>query len=881
MSLSDNPLGQTFALSTFKTSKDNQPRSLALSIDDLRTHLTKHKTRDKKDGTAFSPVLYKQGNTRGNEGVIEVSCFILDIDDGTTPEQLEHLWGGLDYILYTSFSHTNEKPKYRVVFPLAKPVPASEWRGVWFRLSHALADGHTDPATKDPARLYFLPSCTFDKQSEAFANFQRGDLLDPFDMMRFPEVNTLDTAEKMTQARTGRGYVAGFLPRAEGSELRPGDDYNQRGDIIPLLESFGWQVAGERSGVTFLTRPGKNPRDGVSASFGHCSGPSGVPLFYVFSSSASPFQDGHTYSPLGVYATLKHGGNFTSAARELGTSGFGESLPPLVRKEREKQKQKTDPLTTQSETEQPLLSSFALSDSGNAERLVSRHGENIRFVLGMGWRHWTGTHWEKGEGELYRLALETLRALYQEGADHAATVTKDTSKDDAKAIHAKADEIMRYALKCESARARRDMVALTEKTKEVEVKPASFALRPWLVAFQNGTWDAGKWRGHEREDYIESLLPVDYNKKAERSEWLALLDRMTGGDLQLQRTLQDAAGYALSGASSFRSIFWCYGPKGTGKSTFCDLLDTTLGESSQTIDQTLLSGQKDIVELGRAIRSKRLLLMNESGTKRFDNEILKSLSGSDSMPCRLLYQNESFNVSPTWAVFLTANDAPNMNAHDEALKDRVIALPFTHALDEGKEIAFSGGRRLEEVRRDATSPLVAGFVAWAVEGLERVYQSQEIYRAPVVCEHTRQFWMDTDPFTPFWETLTQSELERGIAASDLQGRLKTWCESNGIRKYPQGKTFGKVCRAYGLDSNRKESGIVWYLPHPTLPLETEGNPVGMYEKHVFSKNPPREKDIGEFTENRHYSYIPTGNEPPEFDENDFAEDDLPTGGHIV
>ena len=118
---------------------------------------------------------------------------------------------------------------------------------------------------------------------------------------------------------------ADFAPTCgkEAWELPPGDDFNARGDIHPLLEAAGWQFCGVKAdGNEQWTRPGKDPRNGVSATYKDGS-------FYVFSSNAAPFEPNVKYSPFAVYATLRHNGDFTAAASALHTQGYGKARSPV------------------------------------------------------------------------------------------------------------------------------------------------------------------------------------------------------------------------------------------------------------------------------------------------------------------------------------------------------------------------------------------------------------------------------------------------------------------------------------------------------------------------------------------------------------------------
>lgn len=105
-------------------------------------------------------------------------------------------------------------------------------------------------------------------------------------------------------------------------EPRPGDIYNQQADFLELLLQHGWQVhhsvdmqtCRHVGSLIYLTRPGKDPQLGVSATLGALRSDDGRPLLYVFSKAALPFQAEQTYDAFAAYALLEHGGDFSTAA---------------------------------------------------------------------------------------------------------------------------------------------------------------------------------------------------------------------------------------------------------------------------------------------------------------------------------------------------------------------------------------------------------------------------------------------------------------------------------------------------------------------------------------------------------------------------------------
>ena len=105
----------------------------------------------------------------------------------------------------------------------------------------------------------------------------------------------------------------------QGNFLRPGDDYNNRGNIRELLASHGWQFLYNRGDNDYWRRPGKD-KGGCSATYSISK-----KVFYVFSSNAAPFEPLKGYSPFGVYTLLEHEGDFADASIMLRYAGYGES----------------------------------------------------------------------------------------------------------------------------------------------------------------------------------------------------------------------------------------------------------------------------------------------------------------------------------------------------------------------------------------------------------------------------------------------------------------------------------------------------------------------------------------------------------------------------
>ena len=139
-----------------------------------------------------------------------------------------------------------------------------------------------------------------------------------------------------------------------------------------------------------------------------------------------------------------------------------------------------------------------LTELGNAERFVSRHGQDLRYCHVWGkWLVWDGQRWQvDATAEVMRRAKETVRAMYGEASQ----------EDNAK----RRSELAGWALKCECEARIKSMVSLARAEVGIPVMPDEFDVDPWLFNVLRGTINlkTGELRPHRREDLITKLAPV-------------------------------------------------------------------------------------------------------------------------------------------------------------------------------------------------------------------------------------------------------------------------------------------------------------------------------------------------------------------------------------
>lgn len=144
--------------------------ALVSRLSDLRQHGAVPTKEARLDAVpCWSPCVFEDGQPRSKDSALRVSALVLDYDDGTTLEAACAAWSDWAAVLHTSWSHTDDTHRCRVVVPLSVPCPVEMWPRIW-TWAHRRAPG-IDPACKDASRIYFLPTTRrHDAPFEAWAN---------------------------------------------------------------------------------------------------------------------------------------------------------------------------------------------------------------------------------------------------------------------------------------------------------------------------------------------------------------------------------------------------------------------------------------------------------------------------------------------------------------------------------------------------------------------------------------------------------------------------------------------------------------------------------------------------------------------------------------
>ncbi|MDQ3302271.1 MAG: phage/plasmid primase, P4 family [Actinomycetota bacterium] len=420
-----------------------------------------------------------------------------------------------------------------------------------------------------------------------------------------------------------------------------------------------------------------------------------------------------------------------------------------------------------------------LTDTGNAERLIDQHGDDLRYVHPWGkWLVWDGTRWRPDvSGEIERRARETVRAIYAE-AESA------DGKDERKAI-------ARHAAGSES-RSRIDaMIALARSM--VPVAPDDLDADPWLLNATDGTIDlrTGERRDHRREDLITKATPVEYDPDAQAPRFARFLREIFGGDEDMSAFVQRFAGYSLTGSTRERAVAILHGRGKNGKSTLIELLQEAMGDYAATTEtETILAKRyQGVGNDVAALKGARFVATAEvEKGRRLAESKVKQLTGNDTVTARFLY-SEPFSFKPEFKLWLSTNSKPEIHGTDDAIWDRIRLIPFTQRFEGGDADA-----KLPEKLRDE----LAGVLAWAVRGCLD-WQRDGLGEPDKVRAATERYRTEQDTLAAFFEDRCVIHPEAEIPATRLYKAYQEWCAGSGEADESQ-RRFGGRLRERGFVS---------------------------------------------------------------------------------
>lgn len=350
---------------------------------------------------------------------------------------------------------------------------------------------------------------------------------------------------------------------------------------------------------------------------------------------------------------------------------------------------------------------FALTDTGNAERLVGMFGQSLRYCAAWGtWLVWSGVRWQRDvSGEVEQYAKRAVRAMYRQAAE----------LDDSAARAALAD----WARASESAHRRAAMMKLAQSEPAVAVKVDQLDADPMLLNCATCTIDlrTGELREHDPGDLITKLAPVAIDMEGACPVYECFVNRIFDGDADLIEYVERFIGYALTGDTRHHLLFIPWGDGANGKSTLFDLVLGIMGDYAAPAPDSLLTARahdEHATEVA-GLHGLRLTIASETDEgKKLRVGMVKKLTGDAKLTGRFM-RRDYFDFTRTHKTILVTNNRPRVSEDSTAVWRRLRLIPFTITIPDAEQ-----DRELPEKLKAEAPAILARWVRaclrWQADG---------------------------------------------------------------------------------------------------------------------------------------------------------------------
>jgi hypothetical protein len=180
--------------------------------------------RTAKESAGWVPCSLKDQYGRRVQANMDMAhLLVLDIDNGLPLERIHEVLAQYEYAVHSSYSHTPEKPKWRVVLPLAEAIPAIYLPALFDRINELFGGKLDVSCGHDCARMYFLPGCPPDAEHLFVFEHHPGEWLNAASMLvdgpKTAEPVGATAIEPVATSDTGISFEAGYPDGQRTQEL--------------------------------------------------------------------------------------------------------------------------------------------------------------------------------------------------------------------------------------------------------------------------------------------------------------------------------------------------------------------------------------------------------------------------------------------------------------------------------------------------------------------------------------------------------------------------------------------------------------------------------------------------------------------------------------
>lgn len=747
------------------------------------TALTRHRC-GQKDGPWYVAGQFR-GNHRCKENLVFRQDISIDLDDGTSREELNAALAKLGYraAVYSTYNHRPDCQKWRIAFLLDRTLPPEQWLQVYRKIADRVGLEY-DRSCADPARLFFTPRFPEGPALPPEAWIHQGKPFITADDFIIDEPQPLHEATLSSDSTSSYGQATLHTLLRRLAEAENGSRNNE-------LNSVAFE-AGQ------LIGGGELDRAEAEALLMEKALEIGL-------------------EPRETAATIRSG--ITAGVKRPRLCPFGDSSTA------------DEVMSSKGIELDNVIDAAFQGQKGCASLYIKLFSGRFCFDHASGqWYQYGGHYWVREDIGTPIAAADQLQALSKKAA--AELYGKVTLLGQQQAIADEEDPKIAVQIKALKAKQkavggiigqlntlhfRKQVVEFAAQgPKSLGITGSEWDTDPWTLACANGIVNlrTGELKPGTPKQFIKSPCPTAYNPAATCPQFKNTLTEIFNDDMELIAFVKRVFGMALIG-DSFQKQFLIVlcGQGRNGKDTLVAAIGHVLGQhlAGPIAPEMLLDGGKfgrrssagpspDIMRL----RGLRLAWASETSQgRRFDAGKSKMLSGGGAIVGREPYGRHEIEFQQSHVIFLLTNHRPHAPVDDYAFWKRIRSIPFEVSFVDDPQAANE--KKVDRSLPNKLKTEAPGILRWLVEGC-REYQELGLNAPETVMAATRQYQRDEDTVMDFLEENCEIDPDGQCSASMIYRQYKRWSEQGGMKPMSQtafGRDMGKRFNRARDPKNRK------------------------------------------------------------------------------
>jgi len=264
------------------------------------------------------------------------------------------------------------------------------------------------------------------------------------------------------------------------------------------------------------------------------------------------------------------------------------------------------------------------------------------------------------------------------------------------------------------------------------------------------------------------------------------------------------------GYNPFKQLIICTGGGRNGKTTLFEILKAALGEGLVAFVSyhAVTTGNDNLSMSCRyRLRGSAIAVIDETPTKKWDEETIKLLSGAETITVKQLYKKPE-NIPVTFIVVILTNDLPtNFKSQNFALADRIVCIKFPFRFVDNVTTSMNGVKPKDEAKVAAMKKNTPSIIAALRKHFKLAAEKNfKLQLSDSIKEITEPIRLVANAISYFLSECVEDDPDAVIKGTELYEAYKVYCKNKEVKAISY-KKFNTQLRLQNYRTMHKRDGV--------------------------------------------------------------------------